>query len=185
MIDENPYGDEEFTETGATEEKLNRLSLMADEVSAKELEVEEAEKLLKSRESELFQLQSKDMPSLMKEIGFDEFKTPGGLKVALNEKVECSLNGKYKIAAFQFLSDTDNEKLIEREVISKFGKGEEERADDVIRAISEAGWTCSSKEKINTASFKALVKEMMSNGEEIDTDKIGVFIRPFVKVVRT
>jgi hypothetical protein len=100
-----------------------------------------------------------------------------GKRLKLEQVITASLaNADVRARAVHWLRDHSLDDLIERTIVTSFHKGEDEEANHALDLLLKQGYRVADEEQVNTASFKAAVKELMEQGEIIPADDIGVFV---------
>ncbi len=162
----------------------SRLTPLAARQLNLEADVVEAEEGLKTKKKALAAIAEHELPDLMAELGFTDFTTKDGLRVTVKDVLNAATTGKYKAAIFAWLHATDNDSLITHEVVAKFGRGEAKAAESAQRAAWDLGGDVALTDKVNPQTFKALVRQLLADGEEVPVDEIGVSIatRSTIKV---
>ncbi len=153
---------------------MKRLSELGDRQADLEAAADLATAELKRINVALAEVVERELPDLMLEAGMEEFTTTAGHKVAIVRGLTAGLTGKYRAPALAWLRETGNDAIISRDVGTSFGKGEDEAADRAVSILRDAGIDVTDVENVNTSTFKALVKEMLGDGEDVPLEDLGV-----------
>ena len=155
---------------------LGRVAPLAAQQLRLESKVAEAEQSLKDRKKALAEIAERELPDLMVELGLTDFTTADGLRVTVKDVLSAWTTGKYRDAIFAWLHATDNDSLISHEVVAKFGRGEADAAEQAESEARLLGGDVVLTDKVNPQTFKALVRQLLADGEEVPIDEIGVSI---------
>jgi len=133
---------------------------------------------LKDSKASLRRIEEQELPDLFDTMNVSEVRDAiTGKRLKLEQVVTASLtNADVRARAVHWLRDHGLDDLIERTIISSFRKGEDEEANHALDLLLKQGYRVADEEQVNTASFKAAIKELMEQGEIIPADDIGVFV---------
>lgn len=155
---------------------LERLSSLA--VEAKELEARIAQMTvdLAEEQGKLDKILKGHIPSIMEQLGLEEFKLKDGSKVTVKQDIKCGITEERKPAAFAWLADNEYDGIIKTGIALAFGKGEIADAERAIEVLHEAGFGAAELDKsIHPSTLKSFVKERLEAGDNIPLDTFGVF----------
>jgi len=161
--------------TGPTNEQLTEISKLASIQQRQEADVEKLEGLLKTAKKALRKTSEDDLPGAMQAAGMEEFKTITGLTVKVKETLYASIPKARKPSAIAWLLDHAQSALIKEDVIIPFDKGDHDRMSALTASLEEGGYTVVINETINTGSIKAMIKEMLENGQDVPLDTFGAY----------
>lgn len=140
-------------------------------------EVEDAENVLAAAKKRLRQIQEIDLPSAMEAAGCSEFKTKEGLKVSIKKDISASLSEGKKPAAIEWLLRNGHSEIVKTDVIIPFDRTESDSAQvaELTSYLQSAGYAFTSKNDVNTATLKALIRELRENGVDVPLETLGAF----------
>ena len=165
-----------------SDDTLTRLGLAA----ARQLKLERRLQELTDQStvvsSEIRRLSEVDIPSILDETGLSEVRLKDGTKVVVKEDLRVSTTGKYREMINAWLVKTGNEDMIKDEVVARFGKGEGDKAAAFLAAALAETEDADRKRSVNPQSFAALLREMMSNGDDVPLDELGAFVQRRAKL---
>lgn len=149
-------------------------------------QVNELEAQLKVLGKELKRLEEEVIPDLLSAAGTQEFTTNSGLKVKLEQKVYASLpkDDLKRTAALTAVREAGGESIIKNTLTAQFGKGEGQRAIAAQQALSAIDVAALLKEDIHHSTYAAWINERMKNGDPVDLDALGAYLRRFAKIER-
>jgi hypothetical protein len=181
---ENPFDD--FNDI-PQDENLKGIAAIAKQLVAAEQEVQHLEELLTRRKEELHHLSTRVLPEAMQEVGLSEFTTDKGDKILVQERFHCSLPKEESVRAEAFVWLRDNEAgaLIKRNIVLQFGKGEDQRADDLVKALKLDGLTPTDKPDVHWKTLTSWAKEQHEKGVALPKDLLGLYIGMEAKVKRS
>lgn len=139
------------------------------------------EEQLALAKADLRQVEQEDLPDLMAELGLETFRLKSGELIEVKREVECSISEERRAAAHQWLLSKGFGGLIKTEVVTTFGRGEIEEAQQLAAEIAEnTGHAPQVVERVHPSTLKSFIKEQLEAGHAVPFDLFGV--RPFNKV---
>jgi len=172
----------DYVQPLAASEALARLTQLASEQAKAEAEVARIEAELQAAKDALKVISETSVPELMDELGMTSFKTASGLTVDIKETIRASIPKNKQPLAFNWLREHGNAALIRRVISLPFGKGEDERAQEVMDILAQEGLHPDDVLSVHPSTLSAFVKEKLEKGEEIPTELFGVFRQRVSKV---
>lgn len=131
---------------------------------------------LKRAQQDLAHISGEVLPAALAEHGLTELKMADGSKVTVSSFVSASITKEKSDAAHQWLRERGFGDLIKNTVSVNFGKGEDEKAVELVDTLSNMGLDADQKEAVHPSTLKAFVKEQIEKGVEIPSDLFGIFI---------
>lgn len=153
--------------------ELSQLSALAEEQAKAEAEVADLEAQLTAAREKVRDLAERKVPELMDQIGIEEFKTSSGLKIKVAETIRASISQANGPRAFAWLREHGNAAMIKRIVSVAFGKGEDEKAEALVKELGEK-FECEDKTSVHPSTLSAFVREKLAKGDELPLDLLGV-----------
>lgn len=141
-----------------------------------EKEIEDLEAQLKEKTEALSQVQEKDLPEAMMECGISEFKLVDGSKITVKPYYQANPPKEKYEEAMQWLRDNGHGDLIKNDVTVSFSKGEDDRAGDFKRFLTDNGTSYTDKTGVHPQTFKAFVREQVETGKNLPFDLLGIYI---------
>lgn len=163
-------------ENFASDESLKVVAELANRQLVLEKEIEDLEAQLKEKKESLVQVAEKDLPEALAECGLSEVKLLDGSKVSVKPYYQANPPKEKYEEAMAWLRDNGHGDLIKNDVTVSFGKGEDDRAVDFKRFLSENGTSYSDKTGVHPMTFKAFVREQVETGQNLPFDLLGIYI---------
>lgn len=161
---------------------LKRISQLARKQLKLAREVEALEERAKVKRAAHEEVATRLLPDALAEAGVAALTLKDGSKIEVKPNYYCSLTGKYHDPAIQWLRKKGLDDLITQTVGAVFGKGEDKAAERVRKLLAKANVPFKTEEKVNSGSFKALVRELIENGEQVPHTDLGVTIIDMAKI---
>lgn len=158
----------------ASSDKLSQLIGLADQHTVAAAALAKAEDDVEVRKKRVKDLVENQIPALMDEIGLAEFKLPSGLVVTVEEIIRASILADNLQRALVWLRANGHSAIIKNTVSLDFSKGEDEKARDLIKKLSELGFTPEQKESVNFQTLQSFAKEKLKKGEELPDDSFSI-----------
>lgn len=109
-----------------------------------------------------------DLPQLLDQVGITQISLPSGKTVTVTEKQYPSINKANVPQAHKWLRENGFDAIIKRELVLKFGRGEDALANTVRSAIADLGvQEFSDKESVHPQTLGAFVREQLAKGTEL------------------
>ena len=87
-------------------------------------------------------------------------------------------------AAYQWLRENGLEDLIKNEVFVTFGKGEDNKAEQLLGLAEQEGFEPQQKSKVEPMTLKALYRERIEAGLDMPSDTFNLFVKDQTKISR-
>jgi hypothetical protein len=154
---------------------LERLSNLAKQSIELERAINDATVALAELQGQHDKIMRRTIPDIMTELAMEEFKMSDGSVISVKEDIKCGLTEERKPAAFTWLEENHFDGIIKTSVNTAFGKGEVEKAKQLIEMIAAAGFSAEMSRSVHPATLKSFVKEQLEAGFPIPIDTFGVF----------
>lgn len=161
-------------EETATIDELGQISVLAKEQQKWETEVAKKENELYLAKENLKRVQEFLLPEAMKAVGMVSFKMDNGAKITIKEDVYASIRADKKDAAFEWMAEHDLDGIIKDQVSVNFGKGETERAKELLELCQQNGFEASEALSVHPSTFKAAVKREMERGVQFPDELFSI-----------
>lgn len=171
MSSETAYLDYVQPQTAGGE--LSQLARLAEQQAAAQSKVANLEAQLNKAREELRDIAERQVPELMDQIGIGEFKTATGLKIKIDETIRASIPKAKAPLALAWLKQNGHAAIIKRVVAVAFGKGEDEKADELLRRLADE-FEVDDTSSVHPSTLSAFVREKLREGEEVPLDLFGV-----------
>lgn len=179
----------EVGDTTRPQDALDQLHAKLDTAIELQDTIAMLEDSLKAAKGSLHEIASKEVPEILGTLQMDEI-TYKGWNVKVAEIVSGSLPKEEhaKQKAINWLKDHEAEGLIKTTVSADFGKGEHNMAGEILaamnKAIAEIGLEDLEGKMdmgVHPQTLQAFARERLANGEDIDTETLGLYIAQVAK----
>lgn len=165
-----------FDDQPASSDKLAQLQQLAKDHRAAQLEVIKCETALLAADKKLRDYAENLIPSAMEDLSLKSFTTDTGIVISIKEQINASIPDELKPRAFIWLRENNHGALIKHEIKMDFSMGEDEKAVDLMKRLTDEGYAPEEKESVHASTLKAFVTEMLTKGEDLP-DAISVHRR--------
>jgi hypothetical protein len=166
-------------------DKLEQLAELANLLSIAERETEFAKNELKKRERNEARLREEAIPLFMAELELRELKLNNGDKITVKQDVYASIPVTNREAAYDWIDVHNFGGIIKTEVSVAFGKGEIEKAENLLRVLMEdMGYEPEFNRSVHPQTLKAFLREQLIAGTDIPLDLFGARPVDVAKVTR-
>ena len=152
----------------------------------KEDEVAALEEKLKAKKEERDDISSRVIPELLAEQGLQEIKLADGSKVSVKKEFRATLpkDEIRREAAYQWLRDQNLGDIIKNIVTVSFGKGEDNKANQLVDLAVANGFTPQQKSDVAWNTLTALYEERVKAGLDMPSDVFSLWIKDKTKISR-
>jgi len=141
-----------------------------------EQRVEDLTAELKKAQQDLAHVSGEALPAALAEHGLTELKMADGSKVTISTVISANISKERSEAAHEWLRDNGFGDLIKNTVAVNFGKGEDDKAVELVKELENEGFAVDQKEAVHPSTLKAFCKEQIEKGREIPSELFGIFI---------
>lgn len=126
------------------------------------------------------QLETEDLPELMREIGMTSVSLANGKTVEVTEEITCGISEQNRAAALKWLDDHNYGGLIKTLLNVSFNRQDRTHAVALLQqlaiAAADAGVEVDSevKETVHAATLKSFVKEELAKGTPLPFDLFSI-----------
>ena len=142
------------------------------------------EKDLKKLKEEADKIGSEIIPNLLAEQGLASLKLADGSSVDIKKSYNCTIKKDQVESAFKWLRDNGLGDLIKNEVAVQFGKGEDNKAEQLLGLAVQEGYEPSQKQKVEPMTLKALFRERIEAGLDMPSEFFNTFVKDQTKIGR-
>ncbi|MEC8831477.1 MAG: hypothetical protein VX772_03885, partial [Bacteroidota bacterium] len=86
--------------------------------------------------------------------------------------------------AFGWLKEHGHDDIIKNEVIIRFGRGEEDKANELVKELDGKGLSPDQKRRVEPMTIKGFVREQIEKGVNLPQDKFGVYTFYDTKIIK-
>ena len=163
-------------------------TIAAECVKLKKIEDEIAaiEEQLKNKKAEGDDISSRVIPELLAEQGLKEIKLSDGSKVSVRKEFRATVPKDYlkRETALQWLRDQGLGDIIKNDVTVSFGKGEDDKAEQLLRLAADNGFEPQQKSDVAWNTLSALYQERVEAGLDMPSDSFSLWIKDKTKISR-
>ena len=174
---------EEWTEQSSNEE-LASISGLAQQLLVVQKDIEEKKLELKELENQFRQISESSLPEALQSANLSEIVLSDGTKLSVAPFYKGHISEKNRPAALDWLMQNGHGGLIKNEISLKFGRDEDERAQDTIASLQQRGLSPSVKQGVHAQTLNAFVKEQLTNGKDLPSEIFGIYVGSRAKIER-
>ena len=152
----------------------------------KEDEIADLEEQLKAKKLEADDISSRIIPELLHEQGLSEIKLSDGSKVSVKKEYRCTLpkDEDKKEQCYKWLRDQGLGDIIKNNVFVTFGKGEDDKAEQLLNLAAENGFQPQQKSDVAWNTLTALFQERVESGLDMPSEVFSTWIKDITKITR-
>ena len=154
------------------------------ELQAFEKEIAELEEKIKHKKEQADKISSEIIPNLLAEQGLSSLKLADGSGVEVKKSYSCTVKKDSVESAYTWLRDNGLGDLIKNEIAVQFGKGEDNKAEQMLYLAAEQGYEPTQKQKVEPMTLKALYRERIEAGLDMPSDFFHTFVKDQTKISR-
>ena len=154
------------------------------ELSELELVIESLEKQVKEQKEKADKISSEVIPNLLAEQGLSSLKLADGSGVEVRKSYSCTVKKDSVESAYTWLRENGLGDLIKNEIAVQFGKGEDNKAEQLLSLAVQEGYEPSQKQKVEPMTLKALFRERIEAGLDMPSDFFHTFVKDQTKIGR-
>ncbi len=140
----------------------------------------EAEKVTEKAEENLSKVKERErvlreetIPGAMQELGVEALTLDTGQKLTVKQDVYAAIPKDKKDEAFAWLEENNFGGLIKTEVAVQFGKGELEKAKELLEKLEAEDYAAGITQDVHAQTLKAFLREEIRKGTNIPLEKFG------------
>ena len=150
---------------------------MEDDIQSKEEEI-------KKLKEQADKIASEIIPNMLAEQGLSSLKLADGSAVEVRKSYSCTVKKDNLDSAYQWLRENGLADIIKNEVAVQFGKGEDNKAEQLLTLAEQEGYEPTQKQKVEPMTLKALFRERVEAGLDMPSQFFNVFIKDQTKIGR-
>ena len=163
---------------------IQTLASYCNELADIENNINNLEKQLKKQKEQADKIGSEIIPNLLAEQGLSSLKLADGSSIDIRKSYNCTIKKDQVESAFKWLRDNGLGDLIKNEVAVQFGKGEDNKAEQLLGLAVREGYEPSQKQKVEPMTLKALFRERIEAGLDMPSDFFHTFVKDQTKIGR-
>ena len=155
-------------------------------LKTKEDELVSLEEQVKNKKEEIDEISSRIIPELLAEQGLSAIKLADGSNVSVKKEFRCTLpkDEVKREAAYKWLRDQGLGDIIKNNVFVTFGKGEDDKAKQLLDLAAENGYEPQQKSDVAWMTLTALFRERIESGLDMPSDVFSTWIKDKTKITR-
>ena len=152
----------------------------------KEDEIAALEEQLKNKKAEADDISSRVIPELLAEQGLSEIKLADGSKVSVKKEYRCTIpkDEVRREQCYKWLRDQKLEDIIKNNVFVTFGKGEDDKAKQLLDLAVANGFEPQQKSDVSWQTLTALFRERIESGLDMPSDVFSTWVKDKTKITR-
>ena len=155
-------------------------------LKTKEDELVSLEEQVKNKKEEIDEISSRIIPELLAEQGLSAIKLADGSNVSVKKEFRCTLpkDEVKREAAYKWLRDQGLGAIIKNNIFVTFGKGEDDKAKQLLNLAAENGFDPQQKSDAAWNTLTALFQERVESGLDMPSDVFNTWIKDKTKITR-
>ena len=155
-------------------------------LKTKEDELVSLEEQVKNKKEEIDEISSRIIPELLAEQGLSAIKLADGSNVSVKKEFRCTLpkDEVKREAAYKWLRDQGLGDIIKNNIFVTFGKGEDDKAKQLLNLAAENGFEPQQKSDAAWNTLTALFQERVESGLDMPSDVFNTWIKDKTKITR-
>ncbi len=163
---------------------IKTLAMHCQELQAHEEEIERLEATIKDIKQTADKISSEVIPELLAEQGLSSLKLADGSGVEVKKTYSCTVKKDSMELAYKWLRENGLGDLIKNEVAVTFGKGEDNKAEQMLSLAEQEGYEPQQKQKVEPMTLKALYRERVEAGLDMPSEFFHTFVKDQTKIGR-
>jgi hypothetical protein len=166
--------------------EVTTIALECKKLKQKEDEVASLEEQLKNKKAEVDDISSRVIPELLAEQGLSEIKLADGSAVTVKKNLGALFQKmkRREQQAYKWLRDQGLEDIIKNNIFVTFGKGEDDKAKQLLDLAQDNGYEPQQKSDVSWNTLTALFRERIESGLDMPSDVFSTWIKDKTKISR-
>ena len=163
---------------------IQQLSGYCLELQGLEDDIQSKEEEIKKLKEQADKIASEIIPNMLAEQGLSSLKLADGSGVEIRKTYSCTVKKDNLESAYKWLRDNGLGDIIKNEVFVTFGKGEDNKAEQLLNLAVQEGFEPQQKSKVEPMTLKALYRERIEAGLDMPSDSFHLFVKDQTKISR-
>ena len=163
---------------------VDTLASYCRELQTYEEEIAELEEQIKKKREKADKISSEIIPNMLAEQGISSLKLADGSSVDVRKSYNCTIKKDEMESAYNWLRENQLGDIIKNEVSVQFGRGEDNKAEQLLNLAAQEGYEPSQKSKVEPMTLKALYRERVEAGLDMPSQFFNIFIKDQTKIGR-
>ena len=160
---------------GLKDDDLESISTLCQKASNKQREKEQKEQELKLLNEELNKLLFEVIPNALTERNLTSLKLTDGSEINIEPYYSARITAENQSTAYKWLRANGHGDLIKNEVTVSFGRNEDEKAIQLLKALVKEGHEPVQKTHVHPSTLKAFVREQIEAGKNLPRETFNAF----------
>ena len=159
--------------------ECQKLKALQDDIDRAEEHVDNLKKMADD-------ISSRVIPELLAEQGLSSLKLADGSSVTVKREYRCTLpkEDERRQSAYNWLRENGLGDIIKNNVSVSFGKGEDDKAEQLLNLAAENGFQPQQKSDVAWMTLTALFRERIESGLDMPSDVFSTWIKDKTKITR-
>ena len=163
---------------------ISNLANYCKELKDYEDQIADLEQQIKIKKEKADKISSEIIPNLLAEQGLSSLKLADGRTVDVRKTYNCTIRKDNMESAYKWLRDNGLADIIKNEVSVQFGKGEDDKAKQLLDLAVTNGYEPQQKTKVEPMTLKALYRERVEAGLDMPSESFSLFVKDQTKISR-
>ena len=163
---------------------IQTLASYCQELQTYENEIETLEQQIKFKKEKADKISSEIIPNMLAEQGLSSLKLADGSSIDIRKSYNCTIKKDQMELAYNWLRENGLGDIIKNEVAVQFGKGEDNKAEQLLTLAEQEGYEPTQKQKVEPMTLKALFRERVEAGLDMPSNLFNFFIKDQTKIGR-
>ena len=163
---------------------VDTLASYCRELQTYEEEIAELEEQIKKKREKADKISSEIIPNMLAEQGISSLKLADGSSVDVRKSYNCTIKKDEMESAYNWLRENQLGDIIKNEVSVQFGRGEDNKAEQLLDLAAREGYEPSQRSKVEPMTLKALYRERVEAGLDMPSQFFNIFIKDQTKIGR-
>ena len=163
---------------------VDTLASYCRELQTYEEEIAELEEQIKKKREKADKISSEIIPNMLAEQGISSLKLADGSSVDVRKSYNCTIKKDEMESAYNWLRENQLGDIIKNEVSVQFGRGEDDKAEQLLNLAAQEGYEPSQRSKVEPMTLKALYRERVEAGLDMPSQFFNIFIKDQTKIGR-
>ena len=163
---------------------VDTLASYCRELQTYEEEIAELEEQIKKKREKADKISSEIIPNMLAEQGISSLKLADGSSVDVRKSYNCTIKKDEMESAYNWLRENQLGDIIKNEVSVQFGRGEDNKAEQLLDLAAREGYEPSQRSKVEPMTLKALYRERVEAGLDMPSQFFNIFIKDKTKIGR-
>ena len=163
---------------------IQTLASFCHELAELERMIGNYEDQIKTYKEKADKISSEIIPNMLAEQGLSSLKLADGSSIDVRKSYNCTIKKDQMELAYNWLRENGLGDIIKNEVAVQFGKGEDNKAEQLLTLAEQEGYEPTQKQKVEPMTLKALFRERVEAGLDMPSQLFNVFIKDQTKIGR-